>query len=41
MILFLLQTINYKSYSLRFKQDKVQLASENYILLIVCVCHKL
>jgi hypothetical protein len=34
---FLLQTLNYhESYSLRFKQNKVQFATKNYILLIVC-----
>ena len=32
-----LQTLNYhESYSLRFKQDKVQFATKNYILLSVC-----
>jgi len=37
MILFLLQTLNYESYSLRFKQDKVQFATKNYILLSLWV----
>jgi hypothetical protein len=39
---FLLPTLNWnESYSLWFKQDKLQFTAKNYILLSVCVCHKL
>ena len=33
------QTLNWnESYSLKFKQDKVQFTAENYILFCVCTC---
>jgi len=39
---FLVPALNYReSYSLRFKQGKLQCTIKNYILLSMCVCCKL
>ena len=40
--MFLFPTLNWiESYSIWRKQDKLRFTTKNYILLSICVCHKL